>query len=143
MLGVVRKRGLVRGDSELNEDSVIENAKTLKRLVKDHENWRTKQTLNLMASENFASPEARHFLSTDLSNRYAARDRFYRGTRYTDEIESLAVDIAKKLYKTKFADVRPISGHTCSLILYLSFLKSGNKVVTCPPKYGGYPGLPN
>ena len=124
----------------MNESSVIEYEKKLRKLVKDHENWRTKQTLNLMASENFASPEARYFLSTDLSNRYAARDRFYRGTRYTDDIESLAVEVAKKLYGAKFADVRPISGHTCSLILYLSFLKSGNKVVTCPPKYGGYPG---
>ena len=112
----------------------------LKRSVKDHERWRTTKTLNLMASENFASPQARHFLSTDLSNRYSARDRFYRGTRYADEIELIAVNLAKKLFNSKYADVRPISGHTCSLILFLSFLRSGNKIVTCPPKYGGYPG---
>lgn len=124
----------------MDENSVIEYAKTLKKLVRDHENWRTKKTLNLIASENYASPEARYFLSTDLSNRYTARDHFYRGTMYTDEIESLAVAVAKKLYKAKFADVRPISGHTCSLILFLSFLKAGNKIVTCPPQYGGYPG---
>lgn len=124
----------------MNRDSVIEQVVSLRKLIKKHENWRTKQTLNLVASENFASPEARRFLSTDLSNRYSARDHFYRGTRYADEIESMAVDVARNLYKAKFADIRPISGHTCSLILYLSFLKSGNKVVTCPPKYGGYPG---
>jgi glycine hydroxymethyltransferase len=124
----------------LNDNYIIEYANSLKRLAKNHEEWRTTKTLNLMASENFASPQARYFLSTDLSNRYAARDHFYRGTRYTDEIESMAVDVAKKLFGAKFADVRPISGHTCSLILFLSFLKAGNKVVTCPPKYGGYPG---
>ena len=124
----------------MNRDSVIERVVSLRKLIRQHENWRTEQTLNLVASENFASPEARRFLSTDLSNRYSARDHFYRGTRYTDEIESMAIDVARDLYRAKFADVRPISGHTCSLILYLSFLKSGNKVVTCPPKYGGYPG---
>ncbi|HVB11518.1 MAG TPA: hypothetical protein VNE86_00190 [Nitrososphaerales archaeon] len=124
----------------MNEDAIIEQAKALKRSVKDHEKWRTTKTLNLMASENFASPQARHFLSTDLSNRYSARDGFYRGTRYTDEIELMAINLAKKLFRSKFADVRPISGHTCSLILFLSFLRSGSKIVTCHPKYGGYPG---
>lgn len=111
----------------------------MRRLSKDHEKWRA-NTLNLIASENFASPATRSFLSSDLSNRYTARDHFYRGSKFTDEIESLAVDIAKRLFKAKYADVRPISGHTCSLTLFLSFLKPGDSVVTCPPKYGGYPG---
>lgn len=108
-------------------------------MSKDHEKWRT-NTLNLIASENFASPATRNFLSSDLSNRYTARDHFFRGSKFTDEIESFAVDIAKRLFKAKYADVRPISGHTCSLILFLSFLKPGDSVVTCPPKYGGYSG---
>ncbi len=124
----------------MNDDAIIQYVKNLNRLVKDHEEWRNEKTLNLMASENFASPATRNFLSTDLSNRYSARDHFYRGTKYSDEIESLAVELAKKLFGAKYADVRPISGHTCSLILFLSFLKPGNSVVTCPPKHGGYPG---
>jgi glycine hydroxymethyltransferase len=124
----------------MSEERVTEYVRKLRKAVSNHEKWRTKTTLNLLASENFASPETRYYLSTDLSNRYSARDHFYRGTKFTDEIESLAVEIAKKLYNCKFADVRPISGHTCSLILYLSLLKPGNKVVTCPIKFGGYPG---
>ena len=123
----------------MNEDSIIQHANRLRRLSKDHQEWRT-NTLNLIASENFASPATRNFLSTDLSNRYTARDHFYRGSKFIDEIEALAVDIAKRLFKAKYADVRPISGHICSLILFLSFLKPGDSVVTCPPKYGGYPG---
>jgi glycine hydroxymethyltransferase len=124
----------------MSEDAVAEQTKELKKLVKNHENWRTKRSLNLIASENFASPDTRNFLSTDLSNRYTSRDHFYRGTKYADEIESIAVETAKKLFRAKYADVRPISGHTCSLIMFLSFLKNGNSVVTCPPKFGGYPG---
>jgi glycine hydroxymethyltransferase len=122
------------------ESEVIEYYNKLSKAVTNHEEWRTKKTLNLIAAENFASDQARRFLSSDLSNRYTSPDGFYRGTKYSDEVESLAVDIAKKLYRAKFADVRPLSGHTCSIILFLTFLKPGDKVVTCPPKFGGYPG---
>ena len=124
----------------MNEDQIMSYALDLRKKVRQHEKWRTTKTLNLIASENYASPETRSYLATDLSNRYTARDRFYRGTRFSDEIEDLAVELAKKLYRAKFADVRAISGHTCSLIVFMSLLHPGNKIVTCPPKYGGYPG---
>jgi glycine hydroxymethyltransferase len=124
----------------VSEGEIIDYVSKLRHTVNEHEKWRTKTTLNLLAAENFASEGTRSFLSTDLSNRYTARDKFYRGTKYADEVEQIAVDLAKKLYGVKYADVRPLSGHTCSLILFMSFLKPGDKVVTCPPKYGGYPG---
>ena len=124
----------------MKEDYALEHAKTLRDLVRSHSKWRNLKTLNLMASENFASSEVRNFLSSDLSNRYTARDHFYRGTKYSDEIELLASEVARKLFNAKFADIRPLSGHTCSLILFMSFLRPGNRIVTCPPKYGGYPG---
>ncbi|HXQ92754.1 MAG TPA: serine hydroxymethyltransferase, partial [Nitrososphaerales archaeon] len=123
-----------------SEDEVIDYVAKFRHSVSEHEKWRTKTTLNLLAAENFASEGARSFLSTDLSNRYTARDKFYRGTKYAEEVEQLAVELAKKVYGAKFADVRPLSGHTCSLILFMSFLQPGNKVVTCPLKHGGYPG---
>lgn len=124
----------------MNDTEIISYVKQLRRFVNEHEKWRTKQTLNLISSENFASPETRSFLSTDLSNRYSAPDHFYRGTRRSDEIEELAKKVARKLYHSKFASVRPLSGHTCSLIVFMSLLQPGDKIVTCPPKHGGYPG---
>jgi glycine hydroxymethyltransferase len=127
---------MIKGTS----DDVIEYVTQLKSIVSAEEKWRTKTTLNLLAAENFASDSTRSFLSTDLSNRYTARDKFYRGTKYADEIEEFATELARKLYHAKFADIRPLSGHTCSLILFMSFMKPGEKVVTCPPQYGGYPG---
>jgi glycine hydroxymethyltransferase len=125
---------------EATQEDVIEYVDQLNDLVTAHVKWRTKTTLNLLAAENFASDSARSFLSTDLSNRYTARDKFYRGTKYADEIEILAGELARKVFHAKFADIRPLSGHTCSLILFMSFLKPGEKVITCPPQYGGYPG---
>ena len=122
------------------ESALFDYATKLQTFVRDHEKWRTKKTLNLIPSENFASERTRSYLSSDLSNRYSARDHFYKGTKFADEIENLAVTIAKKLYRAKFADVRALSGHTCSLILFLSFLKPQDKVLTCPPESGGYPG---
>ncbi len=124
----------------VNETDVIYYVNKLRKTVREHENWRTKQTLNLIPSENFASPSTRSFLSSDLSNRYSAPDNFYRGTRLSDDVQELAKEVAKKLYRCKYANVRPLSGHTCSMIAFMSLLKPGDRVVTCPPKYGGYPG---
>ena len=56
----------------MTEDKIIDYARKLRNAVKEHEKYRTKTTLNLIASENFASPEARSYLSSDLSNRYTA-----------------------------------------------------------------------
>lgn len=123
-----------------NDNDVIYYVNKLRKTVKEHETWRTKQTLNLIPSENFASPSTRSFLSGDLSNRYSAPDHFYRGTHLSDDVQELAEEVARKLYCCKFANVRPLSGHTCSMIAFMSLLKPGDSVVTCPPKYGGYPG---
>lgn len=126
---------------EITQDEIIlDYSSRLKRMVADEHEWRAKTTLNLLAAENFASEQTRSFLSSDLSNRYTARDKLYRGTRYADQVEDLAVELAKKLFRAKYADVRSLSGHTCSLIVFMSLLNPGDKVVTCPPEYGGYPG---
>jgi len=56
-------------------------------LVEKHEEWRGKQCLNLIPSENVMSPAVRGLLSSELGHRYTARDRFYMGTSFIDEIE--------------------------------------------------------
>jgi glycine hydroxymethyltransferase len=122
------------------DTDVIYYVKKLRKAVNEHESWRAKKTLNLIPSENFASPSTRSFLSGDLSNRYTAPDHFYRGTRFSDNVQDLANEVARKLYRCKFASVKPLSGHTCSMIAFMSLLKPGDRLVTCPPKYGGYPG---
>ncbi|MEM3700966.1 MAG: hypothetical protein QXL57_08930, partial [Candidatus Bathyarchaeia archaeon] len=80
-------------------------------LVKKHEEWRGKQCLNLIPSENVMSPAVRSLLSSELGNRYTARDHFYMGTRFTDEIEQYGEELAKNVFRAEVADLRPLSGH--------------------------------
>jgi glycine hydroxymethyltransferase len=110
-------------------------------LVKEHEQWRGKQCLNLIPSENIMSPAARSLLSSELSHRYTARDRFYMGTRFTDEIEQYGEKLAKEVFKAETADLRPLSGHIADLIVLANSAKPGDVFMCVSPKDGGYPGM--
>lgn len=110
-------------------------------LVKKHEEWRGKQCLNLIPSENVMSPTVKGLLSSDLAHRYTARDRFYMGTRFTDEIEQYGERVAKEVFKAETADLRPLSGHIADLIVLANLTKPGDTLVCVSPTDGGYPGL--
>ena len=110
-------------------------------LVKKHEEWRGKQCLNLIPSENIMSPTARSLLSSELAHRYTARDHFYMGTRFIDELEQYGEEIAKKVFKCETADLRPLSGHIADLIVLANFTKPGDTLLCLSPEDGGYPGM--
>jgi glycine hydroxymethyltransferase len=110
-------------------------------LVKTHEKWRGKQCLNLIPSENVMSPSARALLASDLAHRYTARDRFYMGTRFTDEIEQYGEKLAKQVFKAETADLRPLSGHIADLIVLANLTQPGDTLMCLSPDDGGYPGM--
>jgi glycine hydroxymethyltransferase len=110
-------------------------------LVKQHEEWRGKQCLNLIPSENVMSPAVRSLLSSELAHRYTARDRFYMGTRFTDEIEQCGEDLARDVFRAETADLRPLSGHIADWIVLANLTKPGDTLVCVSPEDGGYPGL--
>jgi len=110
-------------------------------LVEKHEEWRGKQCLNLIPSENVMSSAVRRFLSSDLGHRYTARDRFYMGTRFTDEIEHYGEELAKKVFRSDTANLRPLSGHIADLIFLASYAKPNNTLMCVSPNDGGYPGM--
>ncbi len=112
-------------------------------LVKTHEDWREKQCLNLIPSENIMSPTARRLLSSDLAHRYTARDRFYMGTRFTDEIEQYGEKLARELFQADIADLRPLSGHIADLIILANLAKQDDTLLCVSPQNGGYPGMWN
>lgn len=118
-----------------------EDYKYLRRLINKHENWRGSKTLNLIPSENIMSPEAREVLSTDLVHRYTSKDRFYSGTIYIDEIEDFGISLAQRMFKARYANLRPISGHISNLLFLLAHLKPGDTYMCIRPEDGGYPGL--
>jgi glycine hydroxymethyltransferase len=110
-------------------------------LVSSHEEWRGKQCLNLIPSENVMSPSVRRLLSSELGNRYTSRDRFYMGTRFTDEIEHYGEKLAKQVFRADSADLRPLSGHVADLIFLASYTKPGDVLMCVSPDDGGYPGM--
>jgi glycine hydroxymethyltransferase len=110
-------------------------------LVKKHEEWRGKQCLNLIPSENVMSPTVRALLLSDLGNRYTARARFYMGTKFTDEIEEYGEKLAKEVFKAETADLRPLSGHIADLIFIANFTKPKDVLMCVSPEDGGYPGM--
>jgi glycine hydroxymethyltransferase len=112
-------------------------------LVRRHEQWRGKQCLNLIPSENIMSPTARKLLSSELAHRYTSVDRFYMGTRFTDEIEQTGEKLAKQLFKAETADLRPLSGHIADTIVLANLTKPGDTLMCIKPQDGGYPGMWN
>ena len=100
-----------------------------------------KYVIPLIASENIPSPAVREALTCDFGNRYAEGwpgERLYAGCRYIDEVEKIALELAKKVYEAEFADVRPISGVMANLVAYTVFAKPGDLMIALPIPYGGH-----
>lgn len=114
---------------------------TLKRLLRAHEKWRLENCLNLIVSENFTSPAVREMLGCDLTNRYTAPDKFYMGTKHTDAIQTETENLAKEIFGAKYADVRPLSGHSADMILLSALANRGDKIMVVGKQHGGYPGI--
>jgi glycine hydroxymethyltransferase len=110
-------------------------------LVEKHEQWRGRECLNLIPSENITSLAVRGLLASDLGHRYTAREHFYMGTRFIDEIEEYGEKLAREVFEAETTDLRPLSGHIADLIFLASFTKPGDTLMCISPEDGGYPGL--
>lgn len=109
--------------------------------MREHERWRLEKCINLLPSENYSSLAVRQMLSRDLANRYTSPDQFYMGTRYIDEIQHETEELAKQVFGAKYADVRPISGHSADMIVLTALASRGDKIMVVPRDHGGYPGI--
>ena len=105
------------------------------------ENQRQKQELELIPSENYSSKEVRQALSSRLVNKYSegyAKKRYYAGNKYIDEIELLAIDRAKKLFKVPFANVQSYSGSPANLAVYFALCKPNDVIMGQSLNSGGH-----
>jgi len=110
-------------------------------VLEKHEHWRTKNSINLIPSENVVSPKVRSLLSSDLGQRYTSRDKFYMGTHFIDELEQQGEELAQQVFGAETADLRPLSGHIADLIVLASFTKPDDTVICVSATDGGYPGI--
>ena len=108
--------------------------------LKKHHRW-FEELIPLIASENVPSPAVREAVVSDFGNRYAEGwpgERVYAGCTYIDEVEVECTDLAKKLYKAEFADVRPISGVIANLAIYSAYSNPGDVMLAPSIPAGGH-----
>ena len=108
--------------------------------LKEHHKW-FENSIPLIASENVPSPAVREAIISDFGNRYAEGwpgERVYAGCVYIDDVEFECMKLAKKLYKAKFADVRPISGVVANLAIYSAFTNPGDIMLAPSIPAGGH-----
>lgn len=102
---------------------------------------RQEATIDLIASENYASAEIMAATGSILTNKYAEgypNKRYYGGCEVIDEIESYACDLGKKLFQTDHINVQPHSGSSANMAGYLSVLKPGDTVLGMSLAAGGH-----
>ena len=109
--------------------------------VLEHELERVNTTLQLIASENFASPAVLRATGSVLTNKYAEGypgKRYYGGNRFIDEAEDLARDRVKALFGAEHANVQPHSGANANMAVYLALLNAGDTVLGMSLDHGGH-----
>ena len=107
----------------------------------DRELVRQQDGLELIASENLASPAVIAAMGSILTNKYAEGlpgRRYYGGCEHVDEIETLAIERAKALFGADFANVQPHSGAQANMAVQLAFLKPGDTLMGMSLANGGH-----
>ena len=116
---------------------MIENIKNI--LTKEKNRQDT--TIELIASENFASQAVMDLCGSIFTNKYAEgypSKRYYNGCEHMDEIEQLAIDQLKNIYKCNYANVQPHCGANANTAIYLAFLKPHDKILGMDLASGGH-----
>ncbi len=107
----------------------------------EKEKQRQQHGIELIASENFVSPQVMKAQGTVLTNKYAEGlpgKRYYGGCEVVDEIEQLAIDRIKELFGASWANVQPHSGAQANAAVMLACLKPGDKILGFDLSHGGH-----
>ena len=105
------------------------------------ERKRQEQHIELIASENYASPRVLSAQGSVLTNKYAEGypgKRYYGGCEYVDIAEQLALDRAKQLFNADYANVQPHSGSQANVAVYLALLSPGDTILGMSLDHGGH-----
>jgi glycine hydroxymethyltransferase len=110
-------------------------------LTNTQNQWRLKETINLIASENVMSPAAMTVYINDFMHRYAEGKPFkrhYQGTKYIDELEVLADKLMGDLMETEMVDLRPVSGTIANAAVFRVLAQPGEQAVIAPVQAGAH-----
>jgi glycine hydroxymethyltransferase len=107
----------------------------------DRERHRQEYGIELIASENFVSPQVMQAMGSVLTNKYAEGlpgKRYYGGCEIVDEVEQLAIDRAKELFNASWVNVQPHSGAQANAAVFLAILNPGDKILGFNLAHGGH-----
>ena len=106
-----------------------------------HENRRQEDHVELIASENYASPRVMEAQGSQLTNKYAEGypgKRYYGGCEYVDVAEQLAIERLKQLFSADYANVQPHSGSQANQAVYFALLSPGDTILGMSLAHGGH-----
>lgn len=121
-------------ESTLTRDSAIFD-------IIEQERWRQTKGLEMIASENYVSPQVMEAMGSVLTNKYAEGlpgKRYYGGCEFVDMAENLAIDRVKKLFGAAWANVQPHSGAQANAAVMLACLKAGDMILGFDLSHGGH-----
>jgi len=107
----------------------------------ENESRRQEEHIELIASENYASPRVLEAQGSVLTNKYAEGypgKRYYGGCEYVDIAENLAIERAKQLYGAAYANVQPHSGSQANAAVYMALMEPGETVLGMSLAHGGH-----
>ena len=119
---------------------ISENDNKILKLIEAEHN-RQKSTLEMIASENFASDAVMEAAGSILTNKYAEGypgNRYYGGCETVDKVEDIARDRLKKLFSCEYANVQPHSGSQANMAVFHTFLEHGDTVMGLDLSHGGH-----
>lgn len=105
------------------------------------EDVRQAEGLELIPSENYVSRAVKEAMASSLTNKYSEGypgKRYYGGQEYTDQVERIAQDRAKKLFGAAFANVQPLGGANANIAAYFGLLEQGDTVLGMDLSHGGH-----
>ncbi|MDE1919600.1 MAG: serine hydroxymethyltransferase [Patescibacteria group bacterium] len=105
------------------------------------EDKREAEGLELIPSENYVSRAVKEAMASSLTNKYAEGypgKRYYGGQEFTDKVEMLAIERAKKLFGAAYANVQPLGGANANIAMYFALLQPGDTVLGMDLSHGGH-----
>jgi len=126
-------------EEQLEED--LAKADPLIAKAIEAERARQSDTLLMIASENYTSRAVMEAQASVLTNKYAEGypgNRYYGGCEHVDEVENLAIDRARKLFRAESANVQPHSGSQANMAVYFAVLEPGDTILSMDLAHGGH-----
>lgn len=105
------------------------------------EEKRQAEGLELIPSENYVSAAVKEAMASSLTNKYSEGypgRRYYGGQEFTDQIETIAIERAKKLFGATYANVQPLGGANANIAMYFALLEPGDTVLGMDLSHGGH-----